>query len=203
MADQNISIPDNVKQEIPYGYCHCGCGQKTKISKQNRKDRNWIKGKHKRFLPGHNSINLPAFKHNSWKGGRVVRRGYVQIHDREHNRTTKLGYVLEHIVIVENIIGFSLPPKSVIHHVNENKCDNRNQNLVVCQDTEYHSLLHRRQRAYNECGHAKWRKCNICKKYDHPDNLFINGRNSYHRSCSADKAKVRRSKIKTSTNSRQ
>lgn len=38
---------------VPYGYCWCGCGQKTKIAPQNRKDTGWVDGEPRRFLRGH------------------------------------------------------------------------------------------------------------------------------------------------------
>ncbi len=40
--------------EIPYGYCHCGCGQKTTIAPKTSARRNQKKGEPMRFLPGHN-----------------------------------------------------------------------------------------------------------------------------------------------------
>ena len=39
--------------EVPYGYCHCGCGQKTNISKYNSPKHGWIKGQPRKFLMGH------------------------------------------------------------------------------------------------------------------------------------------------------
>lgn len=39
--------------EIPYGYCHCGCGQKTPLSKTTRPSRNQIAGEPTRFAIGH------------------------------------------------------------------------------------------------------------------------------------------------------
>lgn len=30
--------------EIPYGYCQCGCGEKTKLSKQNHTQHGWVAG---------------------------------------------------------------------------------------------------------------------------------------------------------------
>lgn len=38
---------------IPYGYCHCGCGQKTKLARQTAKMYGWRKGKPHRFVLGH------------------------------------------------------------------------------------------------------------------------------------------------------
>lgn len=40
-------------QDIPYGYCHCGCGQKTKIAKQSWSRRGYVKGEPIRFIYGH------------------------------------------------------------------------------------------------------------------------------------------------------
>lgn len=41
------------KQEIPYGFCHCGCGQKTTISKDTNFNRGLVRGEPHRFLIGH------------------------------------------------------------------------------------------------------------------------------------------------------
>ncbi len=40
--------------EIPYGYCHCGCGKKTGIAKGTDTKKGRIKGQPVRYLPGHN-----------------------------------------------------------------------------------------------------------------------------------------------------
>lgn len=41
-------------QEIPYGYCHCGCGEKTNISRHNDLRDGAVKGKPMRYISGHN-----------------------------------------------------------------------------------------------------------------------------------------------------
>lgn len=41
------------QQTIPYGTCHCGCGQKTSLASQTMKCRGWVAGLPIRFLPGH------------------------------------------------------------------------------------------------------------------------------------------------------
>lgn len=41
-------------QEIPYGYCHCGCGGKTTICKKTRPSRGHVKGEPLRYIHGHN-----------------------------------------------------------------------------------------------------------------------------------------------------
>ncbi len=50
-------------EKVPYGYCQCGCGQKTKISKKTRVDRHIIKGQPYKFIKGHhNRIDLKGQK---------------------------------------------------------------------------------------------------------------------------------------------
>ena len=41
------------KQEIPYGFCHCGCGQKTNLAERTKPLRGYIKGQPMKFLLGH------------------------------------------------------------------------------------------------------------------------------------------------------
>jgi HNH endonuclease len=40
---------------VPFGYCWCGCGRKTKIAKQNDRRRGHIKGQPVRFLSQHHA----------------------------------------------------------------------------------------------------------------------------------------------------
>jgi len=72
-----------------------------------------------------------------------------------------------------------------VHHVDEDRENNKRNNLVVCEDDAYHFLLHRRMRALKACGHVSWIKCDFCKQYDDPKNMYIrpNGRQGHHREC--------------------
>ena len=126
---------------------------------------------------------------NAWKGGRYIRSdGYMMIYIPEHLRAHN-NYVREHIVIAEKALGKPLPPGVEIHH--HGKRDDNTQ-IVICQDHAYHFLLHQRTRALKACGHVTWRKCSYCKKYDKPDNLYINKHNAFHRSCSVKYTRKRR-----------
>lgn len=44
---------EQASREVPYGYCHCGCGQKTKIAPSSDPRRKWVKGEPLRFIFGH------------------------------------------------------------------------------------------------------------------------------------------------------
>lgn len=47
-----MSLNDTTN-EIPYGYCQCGCGRLAPIAPQTDTKRGWVKGKPKRFVTGH------------------------------------------------------------------------------------------------------------------------------------------------------
>jgi len=99
-------------------------------------------------------------KHHAWKGGRAVSfAGYPLIKAPNHPRESK-GYVFEHILIAEKVLGHPLPKGAVNHHHPSIK---NATNLVICENDAYHKVLHQRMRALNACGHSNWRKCKYCK----------------------------------------
>jgi hypothetical protein len=173
-----------VIMNIEYGFCHCGCGNKTNIAYRNFKKFGIIKGEPTKFLLGHNA----RIYNPSYVDGKMHPNGYIYIKSIGHARCNSKGYVPEHILIAERVLGKSLPNGSLVHHVNRVRSDNRNKNLVVCQDIAYHHLIHMRDRAFKSSGHANWRICNFCKKYDYPENLHItpkinNSMLAYHNLC--------------------
>jgi len=122
----------------------------------------------------------------NWKGGiKITIDGYKRIRKTEHPRSDNNGYVLESVLVAEKALYKPLPLGAEVHHINKIKHDNRPENLVICQNSSYHSTLHRRERAYKVCGYAHWRKCCYCKQYDDPQNMYIPPSTSgaYHREC--------------------
>jgi hypothetical protein len=110
---------------------------------------------------------------------------YTKVYVPGHPHANRRGEIYEHVLIAERALGKPLPPQCVVHHVDERKDNNRNDNLVICQDIAYHILLHQRMRAYKASGHADWKKCPYCKQYDDPNNLCnAQGRIvTYHLAC--------------------
>ena len=171
------------------GFCGCGCEQLTKIAERNHKQHGWIKGEPKKFIFGHHSrlANNP-----NWKGGeKISSYGYFLFKNGSHPRADFWGYIPKQVFIVEKVLGKFLPKKAIVHHFNGIKTDNQNKNLIVCEDRAYHNILHRREKALKECGHAHWRKCTLCKKYDSPKNLYIHKEMVRHKICHAKNEKKR------------
>lgn len=83
----------------------------------------------------------------NWKGGVHIADDYVKVHMPGHPSANTWGYVNEHILVAERAFGRRLPKGVVVHHVNEQGHDNRNENLVICENQAYHALLHTRMRA--------------------------------------------------------
>jgi hypothetical protein len=84
-----------------------------------------------------------------WKGGTYANKGYIYQYAPEHPQATKLGYVLQHRLVMEAHIQRFLLPSEVVHHLNENKADNRIENLVCCASTGAHSAEHHNKRGAN------------------------------------------------------
>ena len=57
---------------IPFGYCHCGCGKKTRICAKNNARRKHVKGKPFLYVYGHH-----AFRNKHAVGNKVA-HGHAQ-----------------------------------------------------------------------------------------------------------------------------
>lgn len=55
--------------DIPYGYCHCGCGEQTPINPCNSYTQGYVKGEPRKYVNGHNNRSGPV----AWK---VEDRGF-------------------------------------------------------------------------------------------------------------------------------
>jgi len=114
----------------------------------------WNKGKpgyhvhseeHKKML--HNKMkianHLPSGRRGSgnynWRGGsRISESGYRVIYvggDIVGKRNQ-----FEHRVVAEKALGRTLGKNEVVHHINGDKLDNRNSNLLICS-IAYHKCL--------------------------------------------------------------
>ena len=89
-----------------------------------------------------NTIYHPREQNPNWKGGRRTRSGYVHILMHNHHRADCRGYVREHILIMESMIGRQLYPCECVHHINGNRSDNRPKNLMLFKSNGEHLKYH-------------------------------------------------------------
>lgn len=86
-------------------------------------------------------------RNSNWKGGTSNANGYnwvrLPYEDRElHTCVVRNGhYIPVHRLKAEKILGRCLRKGECVHHINGNKMDNRNCNLLIC-DNKYHMYLH-------------------------------------------------------------
>lgn len=127
------------------GFCQCGCGQRTSIVRKNIARLQLRKGEFHRYVPGHSARTGTGLSYKSvGVAGRTIKT---------------------HIVIAEAALGHPLPPGAVIHHVDDNKRNNANTNLVICQDHGYHLHLHVRTRVVRAGGNPNTQRiCAACRK---------------------------------------
>ncbi len=68
--------------------------------------------------------------------------GYIKIRVVGHPCGDGRGYVLEHRLVAEKALGYYLDRDSNVHHINEVRDDNREENLLVLPDFATHMYLH-------------------------------------------------------------
>lgn len=86
------------------------------------------------------------FKPSEYGGHRKRRRdGYVAVFCPDHPMKSKDGYVMEHILVMEDHIGRYVTRDEVVHHKNHIRDDNRIENLELMTFKE-HAGLHMKER---------------------------------------------------------
>ncbi len=81
--------------------------------------------------------------YNRKRGGRINRSGYTEIYKPEHPGANSMGYIREHRFIAGEALGRPLKKDEIVHHINGDKVDNRNCNLLICNES-YHQWLERK-----------------------------------------------------------
>jgi hypothetical protein len=82
-------------------------------------------------------------KNPRWKGGRYnMSAGYGLILMPDHPRADKTGYVFEHIVTMEKMLGRPLVSGEVVHHCDGNPANNGPFNLRLFSSRSEHIAYH-------------------------------------------------------------
>lgn len=78
-------------------------------------------------------------QHPDWKGGRTVdKSGYVLVKCHDHPHANSLGYVREHRLVMDRILGRTLDPSEVVHHKDGNTQNNDPANLELFESNAVH-----------------------------------------------------------------
>jgi hypothetical protein len=97
-------------------------------------------------------------KHPQWKGGRTFRKdGYILV----RNPKNPLKSILEHRLIMSEYIGRELEINENVHHKNENKSDNRIENLELLSHGQHTTLHHKKEPKEKLMRLVKCLYCNI------------------------------------------
>lgn len=94
-----------------------------------------------------------AYAHRSgensvfWRTGKkLTYHGYTLVHKPGHPAARTDGYVLLHHLVMEDALGRYLRPGEIVHHINEDRTDNRITNLKLTTRAEHITKLHPRER---------------------------------------------------------
>lgn len=114
-------VSHNNSNHLNHWMCKCDCGNEVIASTGSLR-----RGKHLSC----GCIRKGDENHN-WKGGKITTKsGYIKKYSPEHPNNI-IGYVLEHRLVMEEIIGRHLEPNEEVHHKNGIRNDNSKENLEL------------------------------------------------------------------------
>jgi len=85
-------------------------------------------------------------KNPGWKGGMVMKEGYVFIRKPDHHRAWYGGYAKRADLVAEKLIGRKLKKGEIVHHLNGLRHDDNPKNLSVAKNSSYHNSITAKER---------------------------------------------------------
>ena len=85
--------------------------------------------------------NNSGSRNHNWKGGVTIDKyGYRLILKKGHPMSNSKGYVPEHRFLMSQHLYRVLDSTEIVHHINENKLDNRLENLELLSPFKHKSI---------------------------------------------------------------
>lgn len=125
-----------------------GRRERQQTDKAQHKGKAWNKG-----IQWSDEVKNKISEAN-YKGGIGYKKkrndGYILIHFPDHPKSQKDGMIMEHILVMESILGRHLNDDEVVHHINHIRDDNRASNLKLMTRKEHMSFHMQDRRANGE-----------------------------------------------------
>lgn len=118
-------------------YCSSKCGLKKKWETALLKIRGVPKSE---SFKQHLSKIRSGSGSWKWKGGTKMQNGYL--FKKTDGLPNGRRYYPIHRIVAETALGRRLKGQECVHHINGDKQDNKNSNLIIC-DRRYHQWLHK------------------------------------------------------------
>jgi hypothetical protein len=115
------------------------------------------------------SSSCPGNLNGSWSGGRTIDKdGYVLVHAPGMTESRKNGYMLEHRLVMTQLLGRPLLPTEVVHHKDGNKQNNHPVNLEIYGCNADHLKDELSGRIPNWSAEGKQRSLDALQLANHP-----------------------------------